>query len=511
MSLNPITPNPHGCPHPYTPNCKPTNQWIRSVKKLVHENPLHLALATFIFRTLTTSRVLSTASKLPINQSVNLAVLTIFYNIYCAWKPLGGFFLKIPYDALGGIGFPKSEMSKRLYSEGVCKVNGEVIGKLRYKLNHGRWIPVLETRTRTFRDRGFAHGFLLGSKIYHLYYHTLLPMIKLLQIEAGDFKGKGIEERAKSLRFPPGLLEEMEGMLEGFNEYAKQHHYPQKFNLDTIKQVHVMLDTYKSILFSFACNMIAVRMGDDMVTLRALDWLSCGSLGEHKILADHHDLNTGHRIESFTFPSFLGILTGSNGLVDISINEVGSEGKKRGVSLETGTPYTAFTWELLHEKGSIQEVSEEIERRRSDLERLPASAVQIIVSDKKGQLRNFQFHVEAGELYTTRSFGEDGLFVATNHAEKQSGEVIKGSSSAASSLKRKELLLSSLRKGVPKEGKRSRDKVKAAMIKAEQQQAVKKTTIGVVLRGGRGEEPQYRFDNHDASDLLDNDEPQAKL
>jgi hypothetical protein len=315
-------------------NCTAVSQWM-------HDNPATVKALQVVGLVLGAAVLVSTPFILP----VVACVVGIVGALFVIVAVVSWLFLKYVTCA-------KHEITQRFFQEAQCKG-----GHLYYRGN----IPILEL---SGDDPGRAHGYLLGSYIYalkrnfDLAIHTLLgqPRAHQLPHVLGALKRQ----------IPPAYLKEMEGLAEGYNQWAEEAAVETAMTLDDVLLMHLIPDSkhfhprereralanrgeIPDVLGNVACTTLLHRdPKNGLLFERNMDWCPFGDGGAASILIVWKDLG----IAALGVPGLIGVLTGwsRNGLVAAMNVCPGETGEARGM------PAILFNRCMLEEARSVQEV-----------------------------------------------------------------------------------------------------------------------------------------------------------
>lgn len=330
-------------------------------------------------------------------------------------------------------------MKNSIFCEVKCLKNSEEVGSILIKKeSNGDVIPTLKINAQNEFERGYIQGRLIGDKIEQVYYRVFKPMCFLLRILTGDYSGKQLKDRVKAIQFPNEVLDEMNGILKGIQDYAKIHGYQTEITLENFKEVHVLADTYKRIglrkfLGSYpstlGCSTAILKTQNSMVMVRTLDWPGVQDINLYTLVKEYQIGSRTVRIQ--TFAGFCGSLTASNsdGLC-IVINELGGY-------TGCGVSYSLLAKKLIENASNIQEALTIIESG----EYIPASSHHLIMMDKT-RAYNVQF-IDNEKVHHVE-LNKPGFLAITNHACDSEGKIIPGSQTDITSVRRAQKMFSIL-------------------------------------------------------------------
>ncbi len=214
---------------------------------------------------------------------------------------------------------PHHDMKNHLYKPGQC--DG---GKLYYEGD----VPILSLDYDDHFKAGKAHGYLCGdainrlSKRFEFVLHTL----------DGQPRANKLPNTLLKMRqlIPPEYLLEMEGLVEGYNQWANERYWWQtskKLTVDDVLLFHLIPDSlhFKAEAFegvraaavisqhAIACSVIVDRDPQNgFVFARNMDWPSFGLAGAYTLVINRKHHNILHNTIEVGVPGFVGTLTGMN-------------------------------------------------------------------------------------------------------------------------------------------------------------------------------------------------------
>lgn len=380
--------------------------------------------------------------------SLALAGAAIVTGVAYRWRHVLTYLFAVPL--LHRLGVNVTKMDHHVFQERECLFNGKVVGKVFYSTDKdlGRDIPVLDIDS-SVKDRyemGFIHGYLLADKIEELAVDVLRPMIGSSQILVGDYRGYQLKEGLKKVQIPEKYMQELRGIYDGLQKYAKERDKPLSITLEDLMLAHQFADIYKSIgcqrilgiqaFSAVGCSTVVEKKEDSTNVERTLDWPTFIKGGQHMIVMRYTAAN-GTRMEIQTLPGIMHALTTKNqhNLIGI-INELGMESVG-------GTPYGLVARDIMEQATTVEEAREMIVHKVvSDKDR-PASSHTLTLADTK-EASIFHFYVKKGQSFLERNISKPGTMIVTNHAIDGEGHDIPGTEADYSSHQRKEALTEAL-------------------------------------------------------------------
>ncbi len=436
----------------------------------------------------------------PLTRVIGDLGIFILFGIFYRWRHIPISIFIVPLLYLLGIKYHWN--SYRQVKEQVChNSQGKVLGELRYENDlNGRSQLILDLKTHDPFEMGYAHGFLLAPDILELSQRFLAPMIFLCRILKGDYSGQIFNKKSKNILVPKNYQTEFDGILAGIKEYSARAGIKVKIREKDLDRVHKFSNVYKAIgcqsvlgikkfHLSIGCSTAVIKSTQAMTVGRTLDWLSMGMMGAFSLIR-RHPTPSGKKIESHTFPGFIGALTAhsSSGLIAI-INEMGATSRE-------GVPYHLLARTIVETCNTVEEVKIFIDNLQG-MNR-PASSHHLIVADQKSAI-NFQFYTNEKEYYFPRYLNQNGFFVVTNHAVNDgNGEIIRGSICDLTSKKRFNTMTQTI------QNKRTEGTSDRQAMVLGLHSVSNTTTTGSALYclNGTHYEVQYASDNFFAADLI---------
>ena len=222
---------------------------------------------------------------------------------------------------------PHHDMKNHVYKPGQCEG-----GKLFYDGD----VPILSLDSDDPFKAGKAHGYLCGDGINRLMkrldfaFHTLLSQPRAIELP------NTLAAIRKQIPLP--FLQEIEGVVEGYNKWAQEQSWwqsPKKITSDELLLVHLMPDSLHFDLEGFeqhkkrindlviskapnqravACSAIVDRDAEGrFVFARNMDWPSFGLAGAYSLVIQRKHTNSKlNNTMEIGVPGFVGTLTGMN-------------------------------------------------------------------------------------------------------------------------------------------------------------------------------------------------------
>lgn len=214
---------------------------------------------------------------------------------------------------------PHHNMKHHTYKPGKCEG-----GELYYDGD----VPTLSLNADNPRSAGKAQGYLCGEAICRLTRRLDLVFYRFYLKKNHTM----LEKARKTLQQEKykAYLEEMEGLVEGYNKWARKHWWklPKKISVDDIFFLNLIPDSLHCDQETIqqeapvchqekAVACAAIVTGDSQTGptfARNLDWHSLGILGKESLVINRkHKQGSGlHNTIEVGFPGFIGTLTGMN-------------------------------------------------------------------------------------------------------------------------------------------------------------------------------------------------------
>jgi hypothetical protein len=302
----------------------------------------------------------------------------------------------------------KHAMENHVYTERNYQKNGQTVARLFYR-GH---LPVLEVNCKDRFSAGEAHGYLLGKQLHTLYVRFRIAAPAIF----GSLRPiQNHPEVFQELRrvIPPELTQEMEGVVHGYNQWAKQTGKRLRLTLDDLLLIHLLPEikhfrlgqvTQVSELVA-ACTAIMVRDASGKPVLaRTMDWCPFGDGGKVPFLY----VDKQRKVAFLGVPGMVGAVTGFNeGLV---LAENVCEGTTREVR---GMPSTLLNRHVLESAHSVDEVFR--------LRVQPLGPYHMSLIDRAGRGAVISFYQGPGATHHVRHLGKTDPIFTLNWTEPNHG------------------------------------------------------------------------------------------
>ncbi len=242
-------------------------------------------------------------------------------------------------------------------------------------------LPVLKIRADTHYEAGYDHGYLAGKQIT-----SVIKKMNILKTLGYISITKEIAqklEKAKS-SIPKSHMEELRGLIDGGNARLREDSWwaPQH-TIDDAIEIHLLPDLMHLALAPnclFGCTVI---IGKDQKTGqtgvgRNLDWPGLG-VGRYSMLLD---IKVGDQKQLLlpTIPGCVGVITGINQSLFVSINVTEPKGPIHDVS--DGVPSLFLNRLVLENATTLDDADTFIDHE--DPTKRPAVPYHMFVADRKG-------------------------------------------------------------------------------------------------------------------------------
>lgn len=304
---------------------------------------------------------------------------------------------------------PHHDMHSHVFKPAEC--DG---GKLFYQGD----VPILTLESDDPYKAGVAHGYLCGdvisqlTKRFDLVLHTLAKRPRAHQI---------LPELLTAIRqeIPERYLEEMKGLLDGCNKWAKENwlKFPKTLTLDDLLLFHLMPDSlhFHPQLFqaakrseevqnepsnieelAIACTAIVDHHpSEGFVFARNMDWPSFGVAGKYSLVINRKHANQLHNTVEVGIPGVVGTLTGMNDKnLCLAMNVC--SGFTREIR---GMPACLFNRSILETCSNTQEIEKAIQ------ESSPLGPYHLTTADPNNAL-SIHFYQSDEETHVTRRWSE---------------------------------------------------------------------------------------------------------
>jgi hypothetical protein len=301
------------------------------------------------------------------------------------------------------------DMKTHVFQPGSCEG-----GRLYYQCD----VPILSLDADDPRKAGKAHGYLLGEHLNRIYKKLDFVMHTLAREPRAEEIKDTIQQVKRTI--PTEYLEEMEGMVEGFNQWAEEHPFssPRRLTLDEVILVHLMPDHHNfhpgqeevegleffTPLQDVACSVLIDRDEKEGITFgRNMDWSSFGLLGAHSLIINRKHASRGYTTVEVGIPGFIGTITGMNSQgLSLSMNVcMGTNDSIKGM------PAAFFNRYCLEHQSSVREVKSFVSHHQ------PLGAYHLTVADAQ-EARSFHFYQSYDEGHVEREWTPDHPLVVLN-------------------------------------------------------------------------------------------------
>ncbi len=287
---------------------------------------------------------------------------------------------------------PTHDMANHVYTPSECEG-----GRLYYEGD----VPILSLDSDSPYTAGKAQGYLCGDAISNL-------SSKYLHILGGVFNDQAI--RAFRERIPREYLQEIEGLVDGYNAWSQEQGFGSSARYLTVDQMIIFqmlpdlqqLESTQSVWgpnTRLGCSVFFERNAEgNIVFARNLDFPSLGVLGTHSLMIKRNYTDGRHSTLDLGNPALVGVLTGMNdqGLC-LSMNVSSTIYARTDPTCLSSSFYNR---RLLERSASVSNVTTHA-RAES-----PMSAYHLSASDRTGAAA-VHFFQNAGGTHHIRNF-EDG-------------------------------------------------------------------------------------------------------
>lgn len=201
------------------------------------------------------------------------------------------------------------------------------VGRLYYQGD----VPILELQSDNAREAGMAHGYLMGEYIDRILKRLdVARMIAPEELPRAQNVPKVVEELMR--RIPAIYLEEMQGLVEGFNQWVKEKKglKAKTMTLEDLLLFHLMPDSehFSAVqvekgnknptlepkrLAGVACTVVIDQDAKEgMVFGRTMDWYSFGMFGSYSVMINRKYANKKLSTIEVGLPALVGTVTGMN-------------------------------------------------------------------------------------------------------------------------------------------------------------------------------------------------------
>lgn len=293
----------------------------------------------------------------------------------------------VAYEILGIPYTPSLNCSSFTEQTEISNHAGQPLATLTYRnVADQQSIPVLHMDDNTSPyEQGEAQGYAMAEQLWDLVFQVMPLMMQEAGKDRSDPSLQRLKTQAENLYFPPAVLEEIEGIADGFIRWGngRQYSFDKAELLVSLRQAHVLTDTYKAIGSGHSlpgCSTVVMRDSDQQLIVgRLLDWISIGKIGQLlfvKSYAHSSEEGSTRRIYSHTFPGFVGGLTcwNDDGL-KIIVNELGVTSRTSGI------PYNLAVKQLIEQCSTVEQVKGRLMAWQNTADHKIASSVSLTVVD----------------------------------------------------------------------------------------------------------------------------------
>ncbi len=189
--------------------------------------------------------------------------------------------------------FDLLEHSDRVYKTGECEG-----GELYYKGD----VPILSLNADDPFKAGKAHGYLCGEAI-DLLAKRFCQCLHTLERPCAESLSKILAAVRNTI--PPEYLSEMQGLVEGYNQWANEQSRwksPKLLTLDDVLLSHLMADSFHFQPEGF----------EQSHSFRTMDWPSFGLFETYNLIISRLHEDGRHSTLEYSVPGFVGIRRGIN-------------------------------------------------------------------------------------------------------------------------------------------------------------------------------------------------------
>lgn len=303
----------------------------------------------------------------------------------------------VTFYALNILCPPHHEMKTHVFKPGQCEG-----GKLYYEGD----VPILKLNCDKPYIAGKAHGYLCGEAINQLCKRFDFVLHSIRKSPRADQLKPEFFSEFKS-KIPQRYLDEMEGLLEGYNQWSKENRwkFPMKITFNDILLFHLMPDSLhfdtshfrklevpkdkgvKSTPVLGCTSLVDKDEADGFVFARNMDWPSLGLAGAYSIVIEREFSETYHNTIEVGNPGFIGTLTGMNakGLC-LSMNVCDGDTKEIG-----GVPACIYNRICLEESSTVYDIEKYV---ASGI--FPLGAYHLTVADSSDALSMHFYQSNSG-------------------------------------------------------------------------------------------------------------------
>ncbi len=246
------------------------------------------------------------------------------------------------------------------------------------RLYYQKDIPILEIISDDPYQAGHDHGYLMGP-----YLEKMLSKVNFVKRLADKPQCKNLPQTLQAIQetIPKEYLEEMKGVVEGFNSWRSEHNLSikGKCTIEDLLLFHLMPDEVHFNLrkverrFPICCTtVLATDPKEGMVFGRNLDWPSFGILGTMSCVLHRKYQEGKYSTVEVGFPGFLGTVTGMNDAgLGLAMNVC------PGLTLEVrGMPASFYNRMCLESASSLKEIKDIFQKQ------LPLGPYHLTVADQ---------------------------------------------------------------------------------------------------------------------------------
>ncbi|NGX33776.1 MAG: hypothetical protein K1060chlam1_00117 [Candidatus Anoxychlamydiales bacterium] len=340
-----------------------------SPTKWIHDHPTIVKVMQVVGLTLGAGAVIALSLFAPILPAQIAVGIKLAGGLSVLGSVISWLFLK--YVTLA-----KDDMTIHAYQEKSCEG-----GRLYYRGD----IPVLEFTGNNPEKWGHAHGFLLGAEICKLKKNLDLAVHSILRLPRSKNLPKVLETVRQKI--PLEYQQEMRGLAEGYNEWAKQAGVSLRITEDDVLLMHLIPDSKhfhpkalekkwseyligKKPAGSIACTSILDRDDQGNVIFgRNMDWCPFGEAGGKSLVMVWKTKG----VAVLGIPGMIGAVTGWNkNKVAVAMNVC------PGITTETrGMPAILFNRHVLESATSVFAVRKLVKKER------PLGPYHLTIADPK--------------------------------------------------------------------------------------------------------------------------------
>jgi hypothetical protein len=338
------------------------------------------------------------------------------FTVACVIGAAGGLLISstfISWFFLKYITCTKWDPKQHTFQEKAC-----LGGRLYYRGD----VPILELDGNNPYQAGQAHGYLMGKHIHVLKRNLDMLVGSLLRHPRAVDLPQTLANLKKQI--PPAYLQEMAGLSEGYNRWAKEVNVATSMSADDVLLIHLIADSKHfqpkreerrspieaNALTGMACTTILHRdPKNGPIAARTMDWCGFGEGGRDSYVVVYKPQN----IAFLGVPGLIGPITGWNqhGLAVITNVAPGKTDTARGL------PLLFYNRALLENNRTVREAEEWTKKVR------PLGEYHLTLMDKRGEGECISLYQGPnGQDYIRRLQDEDPLLVVNwKYPERQKG------------------------------------------------------------------------------------------